>query len=151
MLAQIKNFNVLATNSDKKNALLILEKGLAAATPDVALQKIIKKNKLELNSDIIFLSKYKRIFVIGLGKAADLMAQSISSKINVNGGIIVIQQNTNSMFKNKNFEILHAGHPLPNMQSLYAAKKIIKFLRQKKNRFYNFFNIRRRFITCCIA
>ena len=132
MLAQIKNFNGLATNSDKKNALLILEKGLATATPDVALQKIIKKNKLVLNSDIIFLSKYKRIFVIGLGKAADLMAQSISSKINVNGGIIVIPQNTNSMFKNKNFEILHAGHPLPNMQSLYAAKKIIKLLRQRK-------------------
>ena len=68
MLAQIKNFNGLATNSDKKNALLILEKGLAAATPDVALQKIIKKNKLELNSDIISLSKYKRIFVIDLEK-----------------------------------------------------------------------------------
>ena len=59
------------------------------------------------------------------------MATSISSLIHVNGGIIVIPSHNHSILKNKKFEIFHAGHPIPNKQSIHAAKKIIKFLKER--------------------
>ena len=127
----IKNFNALAANPKKKTALVIVEAGLLAAMPDVALEKIVRKNKLFLGKNIIHLAKYERIFVIGLGKAADLMANAVNSLTNVDGGIIVIPQGTRSVLKNKKYKILHAGHPIPNKQSIQAAKNIINFLKKR--------------------
>ncbi|MGI0022437.1 MAG: hypothetical protein ACRD9Q_06205, partial [Nitrososphaeraceae archaeon] len=43
------------------------------SNPDVALEKIVRKNRLVISKNTIQLTKYERIFVIGLGKAADLM------------------------------------------------------------------------------
>ena len=128
----IKNFKELATDPKKRTALVIMDAGLLAAMPDVALKKIVRKNRLVIGKNTIHLAKYERIFVIGLGKAADLMANAVNSLTNVDGGIIVIPQGTRSIFKNKKFEIFHAGHPLPNKQSVKAGKAILKFLKQRK-------------------
>ena len=127
----IKNFKELITNPEKRTGLEILEEGLFVAMPHLALKKIIQKNRLLIGNTRISLSKYDRIFVIALGKAADYMATSISSLIHVNGGIIVIPSHNHSILKNKKFEIFHAGHPIPNKQSIHAAKKIIKFLKER--------------------
>jgi len=129
----IKNFNALATNPTKQIALLMLEAGLSAAMPDNMLKKIIRKNKIILGKTTILLPKYDRIFVIGIGKAADSMANAINSLTVLNGGIIVIPQGTHSILKNKKFKILYGSHPLPNKQSLSAAKKIIKFLKERNH------------------
>ena len=128
----IKNFNELATNQKKKTALAIMEAGLLAAMPDVALEKTVRKNKLVIGKNTIHLAKYERIFVIGIGKAADLMANAVNSLANVDGGIIVIQHGMRSVLKNKKYKILHASHPVPNKQSIQAAKKIINFLKKRK-------------------
>jgi hydroxypyruvate reductase len=127
----IKNYNSLALNYKKTVMLQILEAGLVAAMPYDALKKIVQKNRLVIGKNTVCLSKYERIFVIGLGKAADSMASTINSLTDLDGGIIVIPQGTCSILKNKKFEILHGGHPLPNKQSIHAAKKIIKFLKDR--------------------
>ncbi|MGQ0639012.1 MAG: glycerate kinase type-2 family protein [Nitrososphaerota archaeon] len=127
----IKNYKGLALNYKKTVMLQILEAGLAAAMPYVALKKTIQKNRLVIGKNTICLSKYERIFVIGLGKAADSMASAINSLTDLDGGIIVIPQDTCSILKNKKFKILHGGHPLPNKQSIHAAKTIIKFLKER--------------------
>ena len=129
----IKNFKELATNSEKRTALEILEEGIYAAMPHLALKKIVRKDRLVIANTEMPLSKYDRIFVIAFGKAADSMAKSIESLIHVDGGIIVIPEHSRSIFKNKKFEIFHAGHPVPNWQSVKAAKAILKFLKQRKN------------------
>jgi len=127
----IKNYKGLALNYKKIAMLQILEAGLAAAMPYVALQKIVQKNRLVIGKNTVCLSKYERIFVIGLGKAADSMASAINSLTDLDGGIIVIPQGMCSILKNKKFKILHGGHPLPNKQSIHAAKKVIKFLKER--------------------
>jgi len=128
----IKNFKELATDPKKRTALFMMEAGFLAAMPDVALKKIVRKNRLIMGKNTIHLAKYERIFVIGLGKAADLMANAVNSLTNVDGGIIVIPQGTRSILKNKKYKILYAGHPVPNKQSIQAAKKIINFLKKRK-------------------
>ena len=128
----IKNFKKLATNAEKRNALEILEAGIYAAMPHLALKKIVRKDRIVMGNTEIQLSKYHKIFVIAFGKAADSMAKSIISLIRVDGGIIVIPEHSRSIFKNKKFEIFHAGHPVPNEQSVKAASAILKFLKQRK-------------------
>ena len=127
----IKNFKDLATDPKKRTALIIMDAGLLAAMPDVALKKIVRKNKLVIGKNTIPLAKYEQIFVIGLGKAADRMTNAVNSLTNVDGGIIVIPQGTRSILKNKKYKILHAGHPIPNKQSTQAAKKILNFLKKR--------------------
>ena len=129
----IKNFKVLATNREKKDALGIIETGLYAALPGNALRKIVKKDKLVIGKKTILLSKYTRIFVVGFGKAADSMAKTVCSLTRIDGGIIVIPYGTKSVFINKKFKILHAGHPIPNKQSVRAGKQIVEFLKNRKS------------------
>ena len=128
----IKNFNELATNREKKDALEILETGLDAALPDDRLQKIMKKDKIIIGKKTILLSKYARIFVIGIGKAADSMAKTVYSLARINGGILVIPCGTKSVLQNKKFRVFHTGHPIPNKQSVCAGKQIVKFLKNRK-------------------
>ena len=128
----IKNFNELAANREKKDTLRILEAGLDAALPGDILRKIVKKDRLVIGKKTVLFSKYARIFVVGFGKAADSMAKTVNSLARTNGGITVIPCGTKSVILNKKFKILHAGHPIPNKQSVYAAKQIVEFLKNRK-------------------
>ncbi|HLA22691.1 MAG TPA: DUF4147 domain-containing protein, partial [Nitrosopumilaceae archaeon] len=85
----IKNYSSLALKYKKTVMLQILEAGLVAAMPYDALKKIVQKNRLVIGKNTVCLSKYERIFVIGLGKAADSMTSAINSLTDLDGGIIV--------------------------------------------------------------
>src|SRR5690348_12178767 len=60
------------------------------------------------------------------------MAKTVYSLTRINGGIVVIPCGTKSVLRNKKFRILHAGHPIPNKQSVYAGKQIVEFLKNRK-------------------
>lgn len=128
----IKNFRNLASNPGNKIALQVLDAGLAEAMPGHVMKKIVQKNRLVIGKNKVFLSKYERIFVIAFGKASDSMTSEVSLLTRVDGGIVVVPQGVQSVLKNKKFEIIYGGHPLPNKHSVYAAKKIIKFLKERK-------------------
>lgn len=129
----IKNYESLGSNRDKKITLQILEKGIHAAIPDRILSKIVHKNVLLVGKDKISLSKYDEIFVVAFGKAADSMTNVISHLTNIKGGIVVIPKNVDSVLKNKNFKTIHAGHPIPDTNSVFAAKMIIRFLKTRRD------------------
>jgi len=122
----IRNFQSLSTNSTKKDALSIIEAGLAAANPKIHLEKIIKKNALILPGRKIRLGKYRHVFVIATGKAGHTMAHAVDSLTHVDGGIIVVPAKVKMM--DKKFKVIQAGHPIPNKNSLVAAKTILEFL-----------------------
>ena len=122
----IRNFQSLSTNSAKKDALSIIEAGLAAAHPKAHLEKIIKKNTLILPGRKISLGKYRHVFVIATGKAGHTMAHAVDSLAHVDGGIIVVPAKVKTI--DKKFRVIQAGHPIPNKNSLVAAKTILEFL-----------------------
>src|SRR5437879_1412321 len=128
----IKNFKDLATNREKKDALCIIKTGLDAALPGLYLRKIIKSNRLVVDKKTILLSRYARIFIVGVGKSADSMAKTVCAQTRIDGGIIVIPSTTKSVLRNKKIKILHASHPIPNKQSVKAGKKIVEFLNKRK-------------------
>ncbi len=122
----IRNFKSLSTNSAKKDALSIIDAGLGAANPKLHLEKIVRNNKLVLPGGIIDLKKYDRVFVVAIGKAAYLMSSAMDLLADIDGGILVVPYTVKAM--SKKFEIIKAGHPIPNKNSLVAAKKILEFL-----------------------
>lgn len=128
----IKNFNELATDKDKYLTLKILESGLVAGLPTNVMQKFVHKNQISVGKYIKSLSKYDQIFVVAFGKAADSMTDQVKSLTHISGGIVVMPEGYISILKTKNFEIIYAGHPIPNKKSVKAARKIIKFLEERK-------------------
>jgi hydroxypyruvate reductase len=127
----IKNFNSLADTEVKKKALKILEVGLTAAQPKNFLKTFVKKNYILLGKNRIFLSNYGKIFVIAYGKAADSMAEFVSQKINVSQGIVVVPQYTKSSIVSKKFKVFYSGHPLPDKESVRAAKAVREFVNNR--------------------
>ena len=124
----IKNFNSLANTKVKKKALQILESGLISAQPKNFLKKFVNKNHILLGKNRIFLSNYRKIFVVAYGKAADSMAEYVSKKINVSQGIVVVPKNTKSSIISKKFKIFYSGHPLPDKESVRAGKAVRGFV-----------------------
>ena len=123
----IRNFKSLSTNSPKQIVLSIIEAGLEAALPGKQFEKIIHKKHLWMLGKKINLKKYDKIFIIAIGKAANSMAESVNSLTSITGGLLVVPKKTKTRLP-RNFKVIQAGHPLPNKNSVVAAKKIIEFL-----------------------
>ena len=124
----IKNFDLLANTKMERKALQILESGLMAAQPKNFLKKYVHQNYISLGKNRIVLSKYRKIFVVAYGKAASTMTEYVVKKINISKGIVVIPKNTKSSLISKKFVIIHAGHPIPDRESVKAGKIIQKFV-----------------------
>ncbi|MHB8601440.1 MAG: glycerate kinase type-2 family protein [Nitrosotalea sp.] len=122
----IRNFQPISVNSAKEDALSIIDAGLGAADPRLYLQKIIANDHLVMPGRKIDLAKYDRVFLIAIGKASGAMVNAVHSLTHIDGGILVASSKVK--ISNKKFKIIQAGHPLPNKNSLVAAKMIIQFL-----------------------
>jgi hydroxypyruvate reductase len=127
----IKNFDSLANTTMKKNALQILEVGLASAQPKNFLKTFVSKNYVLQGKNRVFLSNYGKIFVVAYGKAADSMAQYVSEIINVSQGIAVVPKYIKSSLVSKKFKIFYSGHPLPDKESMRAGKAVLKFVNDR--------------------
>lgn len=118
---------MLSTNSEKKEALSIIEAGIKAALPYKALEKIIKRYYLDTPEKKINLKNYDKIFVIGIGKASYSMVHKVNSLTKIDNGLVIVPQKTKINLPSK-FTVIQAGHPIPTSQSMIAAKKILRFL-----------------------
>ena len=77
------------------------------------------------------LKKYDNVFVIAIGKAAYSMAESVNSLTRITRGLIVVPKKTKTRLT-RNFTVISSGHPLPDKNSVIAAKKILEFLKHVK-------------------
>jgi len=116
--------------NDKKihDVINILDEGLLHANPQIGLKQYFFKNKIKFGKSVINLSKFDNVHLVAIGKAADSMAQFVSSKIDFRSGIIVIPSKQNVLFHKKDIRYFKAGHPLPNTTSLKAGKYIKNFI-----------------------
>ena len=112
--------------------MLLLQTGLSAAKPEQYLKKYIKCGKLVAGKKSFHLSKYDSVWLVSVGKAADVMAKFVHRTIHPAGGVIIVPQNYTPRFLHKHYRIIKAGHPTPNKNSTLAAKAIILLLQNAK-------------------
>ena len=124
----IKNPSKLPLNRNSRAILRILNEGLESSIPSVHLKKYILKNKIQLSSSQIDLKKYNHVFLIAIGKSAGTMTEYVSKKIDFKNGIVVVPNGIVPKLNKSIFEIINAGHPLPNQNSFTAGRKLVSFL-----------------------
>ena len=124
----IKNPSKLLLNRNSRAILRILNEGLESSIPSVHLKKYILKNKIQLSSSQIDLKKYNHVFLIAIGKSAGTMTEYVSKKIDFKNGIVVVPNGIVPKLNKSIFEIINAGHPLPNQNSFTAGRKLVSFL-----------------------
>jgi hydroxypyruvate reductase len=124
-------------NKLRRDAVTFFKAGIEAATP----HKIFPE-KIHLNNDILSikdisgndtsfdLKKYKRIIVIGAGKASAAMADEIEHILEdqIYNGLIVTKDGFTET--SSKIEIVEASHPLPDIRGMNAAKKLIRICKE---------------------
>ncbi|MDE1862362.1 MAG: DUF4147 domain-containing protein [Thaumarchaeota archaeon] len=125
----IQNFDEIANRQDKKLALSIIGRGLDASLPGKFLDRVIRSDHLLVGRKRIVLKGYSGVYVVAVGKSADLMTRVVMSTTSVNGGIVVVPCGTKPSSSSKKIEVLFSSHPVPNGKSVIAAKRICKFLK----------------------
>lgn len=129
----IQNFQELATSEKKKDTLEILEAGLDAANPENIIPKYVTPNEIKINGKTINIEKYSSVYSVAFGKAGDSMTKALNSIIPIKSGIIVIPKGSKSIMKSKKFQIFNSRHPEPDQTSVKAAKKVMKFVQNKRS------------------
>lgn len=120
----IKNWNELSTTDNRKSAMMIVEAGLDAIdTKQVIRDSLrIEENKLFVQDKIFDLSEFKRIKVVGFGKAscdaAQALEEVLGSKI-AEGAVIGLHKKTCEFI-----ETFEGTHPRPSVQNLEVGKRI---------------------------
>ncbi len=126
----IKNREELATTGLRKQALDIIEAGIARVLPPAIMKSAVG---YDLNSKILTIhgDKYDihtgRIFIIGGGKASGLMAETIESitgSENIAAGIVTCNSRDHD-HKTDRIEIIEAGHPVPDSRGVNAVERIL--------------------------
>ena len=103
-----------------------------------SFEKIHSKNQISFPTSKIDLKKFDQKFLVAIGKSAGTMAEHASKKINFNKGLVIVPKYVTPKLK-KSIEIINAGHPIPNRNSLKAGKNLMSFLNQtNKNDFVLF-------------
>lgn len=129
----IENFEDLALNDKKKDCLEILDAGLQAANPKNILSKFVTPTEIKIGKKSLTFSDYSNVYSVAFGKAGDSMTQALNAIVPVKNGIIVIPNGSKSIVKGKKFQIFNPRHPKPDQTSVKAAKKVMKFVQNRKS------------------
>ncbi|MBI2473615.1 DUF4147 domain-containing protein [Candidatus Uhrbacteria bacterium] len=129
MSLKILNKKELATTSLRKDALSILFAGLKAVETTSIVKQGIKRSgdTLFVHQKPYHLSEYRRIFVIGIGKAAYETAKTLESILGswITDGII-LDVNGGPL---KRMKSLIGTHPLPSFTNIRATAEILGILK----------------------
>jgi glycerate 2-kinase len=117
----VKSHRVLRAEAAK-----VWTAALKAVDPVTAVRKIVKRDKcvLHINRRRLDLGRFRKVWVLGAGKAAASMGQAVEKILGgyIAGGILVTKYGHSLPLKR--LEIVEAGHPLPDANSVAAAARI---------------------------
>lgn len=122
----IQNYQELALNKQRKDALAILEAGYKAVDTGEAVRRSVKLegSVLTIQSRRYDLDKFERVVLVGIGKASYEAAVAIEKimKARLQEGIVLDVQCEGGL---KNIQCFDGTHPLPSEKNTRATAKII--------------------------
>ncbi|HTE48800.1 MAG TPA: DUF4147 domain-containing protein [Candidatus Paceibacterota bacterium] len=120
----IKNFDELATTNNRKLALSIAEAGLSAINTEEIIFNSLKfeNNIFSVMGENFDLSKFKKIKVVGFGKASPDAALALEKILGprIDSGAVVGLSKVNSEY----IETFAGTHPRPSQINVDAGEKI---------------------------
>src|SRR4051812_4502410 len=106
------------------------------ALGEIGIDKAFKRNVeysrgvLRIGHDLMPIASYGRVTVIAIGKAAQAMAQALNAEMGPQAGIIAAPNPPEVMLPG--FTYFIGGHPLPNAESVKAARSILRTVEGRK-------------------
>lgn len=128
----LKNGKTSLNREARALALTSLESAVNAVDPKRLLKSrfLLKNSTVEINGRLFDLRKFKRIYVIGGGKASGSMAEAVEQILGrrITDGLVIVPYGS----KNKTdvIRIHQAGHPIPDEAGVKAARRILEIVRQ---------------------
>ena len=112
----------------RRLCLQALEEALGAVNPykRVKLSVKVKGDHLTTESFSVSLSRFKRIFVLAVGKASTSMMRATMDLLGdfVVSGILVAPKDQAIPNLDPRVQVLRAGHPIPDRDGLEAARRV---------------------------
>lgn len=131
---RIKNYEQLASDQYRKDALDIAEAGLDAICSETIINKSIKidGDYLHVNDEIFNLTDFQSIKIIGFGKASSKAAVALENILGnrITGGI-VIDKEPNTC---KTIKVYRGTHPRPSLENLNVARDIVTLAQDSGDR-----------------
>ena len=118
-------------------AKAIFSKAIEAVDPSEKLKKLVRIEKdrlwikIDEDSEKVFnVGAFRKIFLIGTGKASASMAQAVEEIFGdrITKGVITTKYG--HLLPLKRTEIIEAGHPVPDQKGFEGAKKIQSLLKE---------------------
>lgn len=117
-----------------KQVAQILAAAIQAVDPYDAVRRqlnLVGEN-LHLGRQTYYLRRYRRIFLVGAGKAGLPMAQAVVDRIGsyLAGGVVVVKEGYGGPEQVGPVRIFEAGHPVPDQRSVQATGEMLALLEQ---------------------
>ena len=134
MARYIQNFDMLATDALRQDALSIVEAGYTAIDVGAAIKRTLRVEHSELHiRDATYRLKGRHVFFVGVGKCAQAAAAAIETLLgdSLEGGIAfdVFSAEQRTFTK---IETYLGTHPLPSEVNVRATERIIEFLSERE-------------------
>jgi glycerate-2-kinase len=122
----IKNFHDLASTTNRKIVLEILEAGLSAIQPEIVVRKkfAIHGNILTISEHQYDLRQYENVYLLGFGKGSAGISKQIEKILGdkLKKGFVI---DTSSEHFTRKIEFTLGTHPLPSKQNYHFTQKVI--------------------------
>jgi len=116
-------------NDLKEIARRVFLQTLKAIEPDSAINQTLRVegNSLKIGNEQVSFDAYAEVVLIGMGKASLKMAAAVENLLGdrIKRGVLVTNRRLRVPVRS---EVIVAGHPLPDANSLKAAEKIIEMV-----------------------
>ena len=113
----------------------IIDAALRAADPAQAVWRSVQRvgDQLVIAGQVYELAAYRRIWIVGAGKAGVSMARAVAETLRdrLSGGVVIIKDGYADLsgFKSlTGLQITEASHPLPDERGMRATRTIIELL-----------------------
>jgi glycerate 2-kinase len=119
--------SILRPDPRRRQLMTVLEAALDAVDPFLAVQQALRcqDNILYVGSRSYDLSRYRRIFVIGAGKAGAPMTQAVELILGerIDDGLVVVK--TAHSGPTEWVRIVEASHPVPDQAGVNASRSML--------------------------
>lgn len=117
----------------RSDATKIWTAALHAVDPEVAVRKFLKRSgrMLTVGNGRFDIGNFRNIWAVGGGKAAVPMGRAVEKILGkfLTGGLLVTKYGHGLTLST--LEVIESGHPLPDKNSVAAAKRIISLVKNK--------------------
>jgi glycerate-2-kinase len=111
----------------------LVENALEASDPRIAVRRnlTVYKDKLSIMGVTYDLTKYRRILVIGGGKASGAMAEALEEILGerIEDGIVNVPRGVSRLYNVKRINLNEAGHPIPDEGGVKGVSVMLDMLR----------------------